>query len=663
MVVFRFAPALLLSLAILGSAPMVAVAQTPPPDLTSLDLEQLMQLEVVFAASKRNQNPREAASVVSVVTAAQIRQQGYRTLADILRSVPSFYVSYDRNYSYVGVRGFLQAGDFSSRVLLLVNGLRTNDNIYDQASVGEEFIVDVDLIERVEVVRGPSAAIYGSSAFFAVINVVTKRGSEVNGSEISASAGTYGTYSARGTYGKTFSNGVELLASASVVDAAGASRLYIAEFDDPATNDGVAENGDAESSRKLLLAVSKGNFSFEGIHVTRNKNFPTASYSTMFNDPRNATMDRMTLASASYDRSLEKGSVSARLHAGQWEYSGEYVYDLATAPNQDRAYGNWFGLDLGATRSFTTRDLLTVGLEYRDNYRQDQKNFDAEPFITHVDDQNASQRLGVYAQNELTIVKSLILYTGVRHDWYETFGGATSPRAGLIFNPGDATTLKFLLGRAFRAPNEYEFHYSGGAFKVNPSLGPERIQTMELAAERRIGRGVRATASAFRNRITDLITLRLDPADDQIVFQNAGEIDSEGLELGFGWNRGRGVTGDLSIMWQETADHATGEQLRNSPQRMAKAQVVVPIVRDRLSAGINAQYVSARGTMSGAEAKAFTVTNLSLLAPRLFPYVEMSANVYNLFAVDYGYPGSQEHLQDIIQQDGRSFRVKATLRF
>jgi iron complex outermembrane receptor protein len=659
-----FLPVVLGALIALSGTQTDAGAQVRPPDLTTLDLEQLMELEVVFAASKRNQKPSEVASVVTVVTALQIKQQGFRTLADILRSVPSFYVSYDRNYSYVGVRGFLQAGDFSSRVLLLLNGLRTNDNIYDQAMVGEEFVVDVDLIDRVEVVRGPSAAIYGSSAFFAVINVVTKRGNDINGAEITGSAASFGTYAARATYGKAFTNGIELLASASGVDGTGVSRLYFPEFDDQSTNDGIAEDVDAESSRKLFLAASMGNFALEASHVERRKTLPTASYGTSFNDPRTQTVDRLLLASISYDRSFANGSVSGRLHAGQWTYSGEYAFDAMTQPNQDRAYGDWFGLDMGATRSFGARDFVTVGLEYRDNYRQDQKNFEPDPYNAYINAQNASQRLGIYAQNELTLFKPLVLYTGVRHDWYETFGSATSPRVGLIYNPGEATTLKLLLGRAFRAPNEFEFHYGGGfSYKLNSALGPERIETLELAAERRIGRGARVTASAFRNTITDLISLEVDPVDDLLVFRNARRIDSEGLELGFGWNRGRGITGDFSVMWQETTDRASGVRLTNSPPRMAKAQIVVPIIRDRLSAGMNAQYVAASGTLAGRDAKEFIVTNLSLLAPKLFHHLEMNASVYNLFGVPYGYPGSQEHVQDIIQQDGRSFRVKATLRF
>ena len=74
-----------------------------------MDLEQLMKIEIVVAGSKRAQQSRDVASFVSVVSAAEIREHGYRTLADVLRTLPGFYVSNDRNYSYLGIRGIQPA--------------------------------------------------------------------------------------------------------------------------------------------------------------------------------------------------------------------------------------------------------------------------------------------------------------------------------------------------------------------------------------------------------------------------------------------------------------------------------------------------------------------------------------------------------------------------
>ena len=120
----------------------------------SLDIFALFEEErMVVAASKYFQKVKEAPSSVSIVTADEIAKYGYRTLADILEGIGGFYITYDRNYRYVGVRGFNRPGDYNGRILVLVDGHRINDNIYSQVNIGTGFVIDVDLIDRVEVIR------------------------------------------------------------------------------------------------------------------------------------------------------------------------------------------------------------------------------------------------------------------------------------------------------------------------------------------------------------------------------------------------------------------------------------------------------------------------------------------------------------------------------
>ena len=121
----------------------------------------------------------EAPASVTIINKDEIKKYGYRNLADILRSVRGFFVTNDRNYQYLGVRGFNRPGDYNTRILLLVDGHRLNDGLYDQAPIGYDFPVDIDLIDRVEVIRGPSSSIYGTNAFFAVVNVITRNGREL----------------------------------------------------------------------------------------------------------------------------------------------------------------------------------------------------------------------------------------------------------------------------------------------------------------------------------------------------------------------------------------------------------------------------------------------------------------------------------------------------
>ena len=389
-----------------------ASASKGQADPSTMDLEQLMKIEIVVAGSKRAQQSRDVASFVSVVTAAEIREHGYRTLADVLRTLPGFYVSNDRNYSYIGVRGFSRPGDWNSRILLLLNGLRTNENVYDLAYIGEEFSVDVDLIERVEVIRGPSSALYGSNAFFAVINVVTRPGSSLAGAEIATSAASFGTYSGRASYGRTFANDLDLLVSATYSDGRGRN-LFYPEFDAPLTNNGIANGVDHEGFHKILVTASKGDFSFQANTVSREKGLPTGSYATIFNDKRTRTTDGLSLASLSFDRAFSDGaSFSTRLHAGRYAYDGEYAYYPDLPPNKDLAVGEWVGLDVDAARKIGSRQFLTFGAEFRDNFKQFMTNFDPEPYVLYSDVRNKSTRGGVFAQDEIKLADPLMLYAG-----------------------------------------------------------------------------------------------------------------------------------------------------------------------------------------------------------------------------------------------------------
>ena len=144
-----------------------------------------------------------APTLVSAVDAEQIAALGYRSMGEILRSLRGVSLSNDRNYSYLGVRGFLRPGDYNSRVLFLIDGHRMNDNIYDAAYFARDGLLAVDAIERVEFVRGPSSSIYGSSAFFGIVNIVTKHGDQIGGGELAVSAESFGGYDGRFSYGRT----------------------------------------------------------------------------------------------------------------------------------------------------------------------------------------------------------------------------------------------------------------------------------------------------------------------------------------------------------------------------------------------------------------------------------------------------------------------------
>src|SRR3984957_18725836 len=100
-------------------------------------------------------------------------------------------------FSYLGVRGFGLPGQYNNSIALMIDGHRFNDNIYDAALIGTEFPIDVDLIERVEVIRGPNSSQYIASSFLGVVNIITKHGRDLPKVSVAGEAASYGTYEGR----------------------------------------------------------------------------------------------------------------------------------------------------------------------------------------------------------------------------------------------------------------------------------------------------------------------------------------------------------------------------------------------------------------------------------------------------------------------------------
>lgn len=246
-----------------------AGAQSAAAELAEMPFEQLLSLEV-YSASRFAQKLSDAPSNVTVVTAADIRAYGWRTLADILGSIRGLHTSYDRSYSYLGARGFLRPGDYNTRFLLLIDGNRSNDGVYDQAGIGTEFGIDVDLIERVEFVPGPGSSIYGANAFFGVINVITRRGRDLAGPRVALEAGSHGMRGGRASYGARGEQGAEWLLAVSSMRERGQD-LYFPQFDGAGGSDGVARGLDHDRGRMLLIKGSAGDLSVSLLHSERVK--------------------------------------------------------------------------------------------------------------------------------------------------------------------------------------------------------------------------------------------------------------------------------------------------------------------------------------------------------------------------------------------------------
>lgn len=644
-------------------------------NLLELPLEQLLSMEV-STASKFQQTAANAPSSVTVVTASDIKAFGWRSLADILASMRGLYVSNDSNYSYLGGRGFARPGDYNTRFLLLVDGVRTNDAIYDQASIGRDFIIDVDLIERVEYVPGSGSSIYGSNAFFGVINVITKNAGQFGHPTGSIEMGSAGERKASVSYGMRDENGAQLLLSATAFRRKGEDQYY-PEFNTPQQNFGVARNLDYERGSNVFVKGTMGPFTLSLAHVERERGIPTASFEQSFNDPHARTKDTQTDASLTYQNKLDsETSMLARLFWGQHVYDGVYTYD--TALNLDTSKSSWVGTELSLLTSHWRNHKVLAGVELQRDYQRDQFNADEYPpgsmdapaysdasqRFTLLDTRNPGSRAGIYLQDEISLRDDLLLNIGARYDYNSEASGAFSPRVALIYKLQPNTTLKAITGSAFRAPNAYELYYqvdSPGGQTANPNLKPERIRSNELVLEHHLSSDARVLISAFRNHVSDLIS-SVDDGAGNSIFRNLSGATAKGLELEYEQMWLNGVRLRASQSWQKTTDGDTGARLTNSPPSLTKLNLLVPVFQHRATAGLEARYVGQRETLNGS-VNGYWLANLTVFSARLIEQCDLSFSIYNLFDKQYEDPGAAEHRQNGIPQPGRAYRIKISRSF
>lgn len=627
-------------------------------------------IESVFTASKFSQKITEAPARISIVTANEIEQYGYRSLADVLNTLTGFQTSYDRTYSYVGARGFGVPGDYNSRILLLIDGHRVNENVYSSMVIDNGLAVNIDIIDRIEVVRGSGSSLYGNNAFFGVINILTKRGRDFSGLEVIGSVASQSTETATLSYGERFNNGVELLLSGSYYQSDGDDSLYYPEFDEPLTNNGIAENMDDGKNTNLFAKLSFGSFTFSGGYQKQNKRNPTASYETAFNEPITQALEETAFIDAKYQKLLDNGTdISARLFYDQYRYEGDWAYDYSDEGDfsdivnwQEEAIGKWWGTELTLTKEFFEHHRITLGAEYRNNFDEKSRSWDPYEVFQVID--TSSYTWGAYIQDNIKINDQLAMNIGLRYDYFSELDNSTNPRIAVIWNPIPDSTFKFIYGSAFRAPNIYEQFYDDVITQKAPlSLAPETIDSIELILEQRINSNLNLVTSLYQNKIENLIALTTDMRDDLLVFQNQDDVTAQGFEIELQGHWQSGWSGAMSYSYQDSEFDQSAIELSNVPENQFKLNISTPVLFEGFTAGLNMQYETGRKTVQGDKTRSYLLTNLTVLNKTLMNNLDLSFGIYNVFDTKYSFPGSEEQMQDKIAQDGRTVRLRLAYTF
>lgn len=634
--------------------------------LLSLSLEELgtVKFDTVFGASKVSEKVTDAPASVTIVTRSEIARFGYRTLSDILQATRSFDVSYNRSYSFTGVRGFNSVDDYGSHTLLLVDGHRMNDPIYDTVAVGTEGLLDVDLIERVELIRGPGSALYGSNAVLAVINVVTRSGASVNGVEASTTGGSFETYSGRLTLGKKLANGFEYLFSGTTYATQGPAHLYFREFDAPETNHGIASHQDGDRFWSVLGKVSYGNFTLQAGYVTRDKDVPTAGFGSVFNEP-SPEIDSRGFVELRYLHETANGwTLSARASSDTYDYHSQTPYDVegARVTTNESSRARWSGAEVGASRTFFNCFRFALGVEVSEGTKLQERSYDENPFITNYDSHLDRSLLGAYADGRWEITKTLSLSAGARWDRYDGLDDTWNPHAALIWKPRESTSLKLLYGEAYPTPNVSQLDYLNVDRGGVPELKAEAIRSYEAVIEHYWGAHWRGSASVFRNEFGGLINYTSN-ADGLAFPFNSHDARVDGVETEIEGKWDHGLRLRASYTRQDAVNETTGERLINSPENVVKAQVSVPLLRDKIFASAELIYASERPALGGRHSNEMWQVNATLFSRELAPGLEFSASVYNLLGQKYRTPASDAYLQNTLEQDGHTFRLKVSYKF
>jgi outer membrane receptor for ferrienterochelin and colicins len=618
--------------------------------------------ERVEAATKSLRRASDAPGSITVISPQELRAFGYQTLGEALRAVRGIYFSDDRTYTYVGFRGFSPLGDFNSRVLILLDGHTVADPWVDQAYVGREFDVDLETVERVEVVRGGGSALYGTGAIFGVINVVQRPPGDGAHGDLEGGLGTLGEAHARATLSGG-SGTLHALATAALADAQG-DRAYLSP--EPIGGQSISLTNDAERAFHAGLKLQAGDFSLAAMFNTRRKSSPTGQFGVAFPHEQRST-DTIGFVEARFDHGpLDQTHFTARAYYDGSRFRGLYNLPNPTVPEATQLTVNTGGADaVGAELRLqlpeVVRNRLSVGAEGQDRFRVFQTA--DTPGLAPLSDTHTEQVLSIYVNDEVRLSSWLTLTAGARlDDHLDSFGVVFTPRAALIAHPYEGATTKLLASRSFRAPTIYERYYADYVTQVPaPGLRPEVAQQLELEHTHPFTDELSATATLYAQTLTQLIDLEPRP-DGLLQYVNTpGTVRTYGAELELRYR----PTPELLVEGFVGATHVRSERdqaLDNSPAQTGGARVMLPVISEALILASELLYTGPRSApvdASGVRPQVGETLDWNLVVSGSVPrrHLRYQAGVFNLLDQHVELPAVGMPQGVRVAQYGRTLRL------
>ncbi len=592
----------------------------------------------INAAAKYEQPVRDVPASVTIITAEEIERYGFETLADALRSIRGLYTSYDRNYVSLGVRGFSRLSDYNNRLLVLIDGHPINEPVFGSAAVGTDLVLDLYAVERIEFVRGPSSVMYGTGAMFGVVNVVMKRGDGTRTASATARAGSAGFRS--GSASGTTAIGHTDIALSGLWRSENGSNLYFPEF---ATggSDGIARGRDYDHAGGAMAHITNGGFEATLQYGVRTKGVPGASYGSNFNEDE-WTTDRRKFIDLSYERALTpRLRMAVRSYWDRYDYDGRYPTSPAL---RDNSLGEKFALETRLQWDMRSNDRMTFGIEATDAARAQYRYFGNGD----LDLEGPFKTIAGYVQNEYQPTSNLSVTAGLRVEHNTAVGSWFNPRVAVVFDPSKSTTIKFLYGQAYRAPDVYELEIFGRG--VSNGLNPEKIRTAEAVVEQKLSGSFALFGSVFANKAEGLIDIKPDRYVNDAKAQHA-----TGAEVQIDYRAPSGLWAYASWSLVRVRDDNVLEVIANVPQHLVRFGASTNPAA-RLHGGIDLNYETSRVTTDGGRTSPFLVANATS-SFALTNHLRAGLTVRNLFDRRYSNPVGTEFRSSSMQQDGRTFEV------
>ena len=658
---------------------------------TRLDVV-LAESEEVVAASRATERVEDAPSSVSLVGERELATFAPPTIAEAVRGVPGVYLSDDRSYVTLGMRGLGRLGSYGNRILVTYDGQAMNDDWIGSSYVGYDGLTDLGDVQRIEVVRGPGSVLYGTNALSGVINVVS-RDVTATGVEAGISTNQSGVARARVRGDAKFGKDAGAWASVSLGRGNG-RQFYFPEYvGSPGAADGVARDVDGFQAGTFRGRAFWKFISLQWSAHSYEKQLPTAEFGTLFGDPRSKQKDRRSYVELRSEPHLAHNvTMLSRLHWNHYTFRGDYPRERADGGVEVDTYrGSWLGLEQRVEFNPFTHLRLTLGGEGQLHYQVEQHGHDDDG--TFLDDTGSNGRPfqvgALYALADATLGSRAQLSLGARLDAYSTFGSSLNPRAALIVKPYAAGNSKLIVGKAFRAPSIYELHYNDNGYTQvqSPNLRPESLYSVEIEHAHRFSASMVATASGYANYAARLIsTVGMGTEADPLHYENersplvvlGGEFglrrefrQGAMFALSYGFSIPRFLetnsAGDL-VSFSKAADKRS---VANAPVHLASLKAAIPIINRTLTFGSRLTVEGPRfdryenSADSAAQGKTGSAVIVDLVFSGEEPRygVRYAFGVYNALDWRYSVPVSTEFKQRSIVQDGRSFLASLELKF